>query len=118
MEKMYMEQSYLEKYENKTELQKLQIFLTSVQNYCELLNSSISLKELVETIGEPFWNYALKINLPDLIDKNESTIEQEEKKFGIDIEYDAVADACIKLQMDASEVPVIQRHIREMRRRK
>ena len=112
-----MEQSYLKKYENKEELQKLQIFLASVQKYCELLNSK-SLKELVEIIEEPFWNYAMQINLPDLIDKNESTIEKEEKNFGIDIEYDAVADACIKLQIDASEVPVIQRHIREMKRKK
>ena len=110
-----MEKAYIEQYLNKTELEQLKTFLLSTDSYTKLLLMVATPKQVLCVVEEPFLKYLTQVEVLDRIDKNEFNYEEEAKRYGFDIELDALSYACAKLHVDISECESIKKSIKKMK---
>ena len=110
-----MENSYTELYSNKTELEKLKVFLLTTDSYTKLLLMGATPKEIIPIIEEPFLKYLTQEEVLNRIDKNQFNYQEEEQKYGLDIEIDALSYACAKLNIDTSDCDILNKSIKKMK---
>lgn len=109
-----MEDTYLRQYSNKSELEKLKVFLENTDAYSKLLLMGCTPKELLIVLEEPFLLNLTKPEMLDKMDKKEFNYQDEVIKYGLDIEYDALAYACAKLEIEVNGCENIKKSIRQM----
>jgi len=114
---MYMKSSYLSQYSDKSELEKLKVFLQEAESYMKLLSMGLSPKEVLSIVEEPFFEHITKTDVLEKIDTNQFNYIDESKKFGLNIEIDALAYACHRLNVDVNECEVIKKSIKKMKTR-
>ena len=109
-----MENLYIEQYSNKSELEKLKIFLLKTNQYTELLLMGAKPKEILPIVEDPFLKHIIGTDVLEKIDRNQFNYQEEVEKYGLDIELDALAYACAKLKVDVSECGIIKKNIKKM----
>lgn len=109
-----MEKSYLKQYFNKSELEKLKIFLLATDSYTKLLLIRANPEEILSIVETPFLKHITEVDVLKQIDKNQFNYQEEVKKYGLDIELDALAYACAKLHVDTSGCESIKKNVNKM----
>lgn len=110
-----MEKSYLNNYQNKSELEKLKNFLISTDAYSELLLFGLEPKQILSLIEQPFLENLTRDDVLDRIDKNQYNYQDELHNYGLDIELDAFAYACYKMHTNLDGCESIKKNIEKMK---
>lgn len=111
-----------DKYKNKTELEKLKIFLKQVDFYSKLLKKGIPVKNIYESLESRFINYIttpeIFDDMVDRMDNKNFNYEDEEDSIGVGIEIDALAYACEKSNTSLSGIKELIKRSKKMKVRK
>lgn len=110
-----MKESYLEDYQNKSELEKLKLFLLATDSYGELLLLGLEPKVILSLIEQPFLETLTSDDMLNKIDKNQYNYQDELHNYGLDIELDAFAYACYKMHANLDGCESIKKNIVKMK---
>ncbi len=110
----------LDKYKGKSELEKLKIFLHTVELYSKLLENGKTPVQIYTAIDEKFTKYLIS-EFQDIIDKvenNSFNYEDEREDLGIEVEIDALVYACDQLNIPVDNIPALAKRRKKMVSRK
>jgi len=106
----------LDKYNGKSELEKLKIFLHTVELYSRLLEHGKTPYQIYRAIDEKFTKYLIN-GFQDIINKvenNSFNYDEEREKLGIEIEIDALVYACDRLNIQIDSISVLAKRREKM----
>ena len=108
--------TYLDKYKGKSELEKLKIFLQTVELYSKLLEKGKTPSQIYGAIEERFTKYLIN-EFEDIINKVENNsfdYDTERENLGIEIEIDALIYACNVLNISIDNIPKLAKRRKKM----
>ena len=112
--------TYLDKYEGKSESEKLKIFLHTVEIYSRLLENGKTPLQIYKAIDERFTKYLVN-KFEDIINKVENNsfdYYTERENLGIEVEIDALIYACNILNISIDNLPELVKRKKKMINRK